>query len=89
MPRLTSSETVDDAIDRSISHTEIVTIDFTPGTYAELVAVCDDYVDRHDGVSEFWGIHMTDSAEWRVHMRGVPLEWYGPASEPSHDESDA
>lgn len=66
---MTTNETdrVNDAIARSISHNEIVTLEWTADRAAALKAACEDYVDTGDirGV-EYWGRDEGD--EWRVHL---------------------
>ena len=59
--------TVIDAIDRSISHDEIVYLDDEPGLRDALLAECDDNVES-DGVAEYWG-EDDNGDEWRVHVR--------------------
>lgn len=59
------------AINRSVSHTEIVTIDFERVNYdsqieADLLVACDGWTDAED-VTEYWGT--TERGEWRVHVR--------------------
>ena len=54
------------AIDRSISHTEIVHIDDEPGVRAALAERCEDFVDTNEGVIEYWGTERGE--EWRVHV---------------------
>lgn len=61
---------VDDAIHRSISHTEIVWLDgedVTPSARDYLIEQCDDSVDAGT-VLETWGT-TGDGEEWRVHVR--------------------
>lgn len=62
----------DQAIARSISHTEIVTLDDAPGLRDALLVRCDDNVDSQDGdgdsVAEYWGTDVAGSS-WRVHVR--------------------
>lgn len=61
------------AIERSISHNEIVTlITYTREEYdalcAELRVKSDDHADRgYDDVTEYWGT--SDGDDWRVHVR--------------------
>lgn len=56
----------DAAIARSISHTEIVTIDWSPASELALAEVCDDSVQT-ETVVEYWGTD-EDGSEWRVHL---------------------
>ncbi len=59
--------TASDLIDRSVSHTEIASADWTEELETDLQAECEDSVDageRH----EFWGTTESGS-EWRVHLR--------------------
>ena len=57
--------TASDAIARSISHDEIVTIDYDADVYDALVKHCDGCTVAN-GRTEFWG--EMDGAEYRVHM---------------------
>lgn len=57
------------AIDRSESHDQIVTIDWSPEREAALLAECDDYTDAN-GVLEAWANGDSDDMAWRVHLRG-------------------
>jgi hypothetical protein len=59
------------AIDRSISHTEIVTIDYDSDAASDLSVECDDNVSAN-GVTEYWGTN-DEGNEWRVHMRDQQL----------------
>lgn len=63
------SKVVDDAISRSISHGEIVTIPYSAETFdahlCDLLDVSEDSVDAGE-VVEFWGCRGTD--DWRVHL---------------------
>lgn len=57
------------AITRSISHNEIVTVSLDKAGIEELEALCDDSVDvsgERDRI-EFWGTN-TDGEHWRVHV---------------------
>lgn len=57
------------AIARSISHTEIVTIEHDEQAQIDLTAECDDSVEHRRGnvlVREYWGTD-EDGNEWRVH----------------------
>ena len=58
------------AIARSISHTEIVTIDGNGADMQDLSLQCEDSVDAVSsyGVVEYWGT-TDDGDEWRVHVR--------------------
>lgn len=60
------------AIERSITHNEIVTIDSTKDDLEHLLYECEDSVDAN-GVWEFWGSPRSD-AMWRVHVKG-PIWW--------------
>lgn len=55
------------AIDRSVSHNEIVTIDYDWNALQQLILASDDWVDN-DGLIELWGTR-EDGEEWRVHVR--------------------
>lgn len=59
------------AINRSISHTEIVTIDYDSDAASDLSAASDDSVEAN-GLTEYWGTD-DDGNEWRVHMRDQDL----------------
>lgn len=68
-----TTQTVADAISRSISHNEIVTIE--AGTQrdaieAELARECEGDTDANHDVHEFWGTDC-DGAEWRVHVTSL------------------
>ncbi len=57
------------AIARSISHDEIVTIDYHAEASEELQLTCDDWVvNTAYGLTEYWGT-TDDGNEWRVHIR--------------------
>lgn len=58
--------TADDAIARSISHDEIVHLDYCSSLGMDLRDVCEDS-RAHDDVTEYWGI-TDDGEEWRVHL---------------------
>lgn len=63
----TQIDRVNDAIARSISHNEIVSIPYSSEAHAALRAVCEGHVDTNDHRgSEFWGSDEGD--EWRVHL---------------------
>jgi len=57
--------TAQQAINRSISHSEIVTLDYDATALDELTSATRDYVTGNSRW-EFWGEH--DGNEWRVHM---------------------
>lgn len=61
------SHTAECAIARSISHTEIVTIDYDADAETDLLAACEDSVDAGE-VTEYWGTD-DEGREWRVHVR--------------------
>lgn len=56
------------AIARSISHDEIVTIESSKEDLETLLEACDDSVDS-DRVWEFWGEN--EDGQWRVHVTGA------------------
>ena len=58
--------TTDQAIARSVSHTEIVHLPYSLADESALTAECEDSVDCPDRV-EFWGT-TEDGSEWRVHL---------------------
>jgi len=65
--------TAKEAIDRSRSHDEIVTIDYDAEVLVALESECDGSV-KANGVHEFWG-NDSDSENdmlWRVHVLGAP-----------------
>jgi len=55
------------AIARSISHNEIVTIDYSGDAQTDLLVEADDWTDNGD-IREYWGT-TDDGDNWRVHMR--------------------
>ena len=55
------------AIARSVSHTEIVTLEYNWETIQDLLVWSDDNVET-ETVHEFWGTD-DDGNEWRVHVR--------------------
>ncbi|MCR4374216.1 MAG: hypothetical protein NUW22_05145 [Acidobacteria bacterium] len=69
----TRYRTAADAIERSISHDEIVHLDYDADIHADLIVACDDWTD---GLyeTEYWadaeGSDGTDGEmAWRVHLR--------------------
>lgn len=55
------------AIERSISHNEIVTLDWSEDLESELDNRCEDSANNTTyGLLEYWG---NDEGEWRVHLR--------------------
>ena len=62
------STTIETAIKRSVSHTEIVSLEWTADLEAALLAECEDSVTTEDRV-EAWG-KTEDGDEWRVHLTG-------------------
>lgn len=60
------SDMIRQAIARSISHTEIVTLHYTAELEAALDRVADDSVDAN-GTVEAWGT-TPGGSEWRVHL---------------------
>ena len=71
-----TAHAVAEAIDRSKSHDEIVTLECLRPAIAqavldELALECEDScLDAAPGLSEFWGRDV-NGAEWRVHVRHV------------------
>ena len=59
------------AIERSISHNEIVTIDYDRDAASDLSVECEDNVSAN-GMTEYWGTN-DEGNEWRVHMRDQAL----------------
>lgn len=58
--------TAEQAIARSSSHDEIVTLDYDAAAVETLLVECDDLVDGNTCL-EFYGTD--DGSEWRVHVR--------------------
>lgn len=58
--------TAQEAIARSISHNEIVHVDYDLGTAEDLMVLCEDHTTGNDE-EEYWGVD-DDGATWRVHM---------------------
>lgn len=56
------------AIARSISHNEIVTLEYDETIAKHLRELSDDWVEANDRI-EYWGTD--DGDEWRVHLRQV------------------
>lgn len=64
------SASVRQAIDRSVSHDEIVTMSYSVDAESDLLALCDGWADgTTDDSEEFWGTTNTGQY-WRVHLRG-------------------
>jgi hypothetical protein len=59
--------TAEQAIARSVSHTQVVTLDYQSHTLNDLVAATRDYV-KGNKCWEFWG-EDENGNQWRVHMR--------------------
>jgi hypothetical protein len=59
--------TVTQAIARSITHNEIVTLDYDGLAHAALEALCEGSVNGAR-VVEFWGVTSAGD-EWRVHLQ--------------------
>lgn len=59
----------ENAITRSISHNEIVTIEWSHEAHEYLLVRCEDHVEtgKYDS-EEFWGTD-DDGNDWRVHLR--------------------
>ncbi len=62
---------VERAIDRSDSHTEVVTLEYSDARAEALLAASDDSVDA-GRVVEFWGTSEAGD-EWRVHLRRATI----------------
>jgi hypothetical protein len=58
--------TAHQAIERSISRTEIVTLPYSPEALKALEGECEDSVHGNT-VTEFWGTD-ADGCAWRVHV---------------------
>jgi hypothetical protein len=58
--------TASEAIDRSVSHDEIVTLDYTDALYTGLLVACEDNVDAGE-YEDMWGV-TEDGHEWRVYL---------------------
>lgn len=61
-----TSQVVSDAIDRSVSHNEIVHVDHHDAVVAELERECEGSAESM-GTREFWGVDC-DGRTWRVHV---------------------
>lgn len=61
-----TTQTAADAIDRSISHDEIVTIPYDAEIATDLLVASEDSVEVDDR-TEYWGTSASGHA-WRVHM---------------------
>ena len=59
--------TAEQAIERSVSHNEIVTLEWDSVVFDDLLVESEDSVMGE--VHEFWGTR--DGASWRVHMRAA------------------
>lgn len=59
--------TAEQAIERSVSHNEIVTLEWDSVVFDDLLVESDD--STRGEVHEFWGCR--DGREWRVHMRAA------------------
>jgi hypothetical protein len=72
------------AIERSVSHNEIVTLDYDTAGYAELLEACDDRTATED-LTEFWANDPDKEGAmlWRVHMRHAPDD----AGDRAYDEA--
>lgn len=64
--------TVEQAIARSISHNEIVRLEWSHDAQTDLIVACDDWNDAGD-VREFWGTS-DDGSSWRVHLSLIDAE---------------
>ena len=64
--------TTDQAIARSVSHTEIVHLPYSLADESALMAACEDSADAGDRV-EFWG-KTEHGAEWRIHLDRISPE---------------
>ncbi len=69
---------IEQAIERSTSHNEVVTLPYSEEFAAELEAHCDDYTEDDAGGFEYWAAPVeADLAEtgatlWRVHLHPKP-----------------
>ena len=59
--------TAEQAIERSVSHNEIVTLEWDSVVFDDLLVESED--STRGEVHEFWGVR--DGREWRVHMRAT------------------
>lgn len=59
--------TAKQAIERSVSHTEIVTLDWSEGVESTLYEECDGCTGTRWGV-ELWGT-TAEGGLWRVHLK--------------------
>lgn len=62
-----------DLIERSVSHTEIVSADWTAELAEELDLECEDSLEASETTVEYWGT-TDDGGEWRVHLHGRRVE---------------
>ena len=67
IPMSNNTMTAEQAIQRSISHNEIVHIAHDSEAVEALTVRCDDHVEANEE-HEFWGTD-DDGNEWRVHVR--------------------
>lgn len=67
---------VSEAIERSISHNEIVTLDWSPSREADLRARSDDSTDSQANngapIDEYWANDDAGGMAWRVHLYRAP-----------------
>lgn len=68
---MTTYNTATEAIDRSVSHNEIVHVEFSSIMFIGLICECEDNVEARAGMVDLWGT--TDAGDdWRVQMTGCP-----------------
>jgi hypothetical protein len=63
---MTVPYTASEAIDQSVSHDEIVSLDYTDTLYTGLLVACEDNVDAGE-YEDMWGV-TEDGHEWRVYL---------------------
>lgn len=65
-------KTASDLISRSVSHNEIVTVDYTDDLAESLLVCCEDNTHGNTEI-EYWGT-TDDGNDWRVHLKGKVVE---------------
>ncbi len=86
---MTSEQLASQAIERSESHNEIVTIDYDAIGAEYVAAECDDSIVANH-VTEYWANdpNSEDGMLWRVHMRHPVKVERLPYGCPESDETD-
>lgn len=60
-------ETIRAAIEESVDRDRVVYLGHSDDLSDALLVECDDWVDRTEMLTEFWGTH--GGAEWRIHLQ--------------------